>query len=82
MKPLDRFIQKLRINEAAKYKPANSRLLDIVCADGAIFLQTFNKIREGIGIGYDARRTAGCAGIFLVLISGVGDDDFQARSRA
>jgi len=50
MRPLDRFIQKLRINKAGKYIHPNSRLLDIGCADGAIFLQIPHKIQEGIGI--------------------------------
>jgi SAM-dependent methyltransferase len=50
MKPLDIFIQRLRINKTKEYVPANSRLLDIGCAGGAIFLQLQNKIREGVGI--------------------------------
>ncbi len=50
MKPIDRFIQKLRINRAKKYIPKNSRLLDIGCADGALFQQAHEKIREGIGV--------------------------------
>lgn len=50
MKPLDRLIQRFRIQKAGKYIPTNSSLLDIGCADGAIFRQLRHKIRHGVGI--------------------------------
>ncbi len=50
MKPLDRFIQKLRINKAKKYIPKNSRVLDIGCADGVLFRVLSGVVREGVGV--------------------------------
>jgi SAM-dependent methyltransferase len=50
MKPLDRLIQRLRILKAGKFIALNSRLLDIGCADGAIFKILGRKISRGIGI--------------------------------
>lgn len=73
MKPFDRFIQKLRISKAAKYIPANSRLLDIGCADGAIFQQLSNKIREGVGI--DPGISAGSKGSNFQLVRGSFPED-------
>ncbi len=50
MKTLDYVIQWLRIRKADRFIHPGSRLLDIGCADGAIFDQLGRKIREGIGI--------------------------------
>lgn len=50
MKPLDRFIQKIRINKAEKHIPSNSRVLDIGCADGMLFQKLAGKVRDGVGI--------------------------------
>lgn len=50
MKTLDSIIQWLRIRKADQFIDPDSRLLDIGCADGAIFNQLSRKIREGIGI--------------------------------
>lgn len=73
MKPFDRFIQKLRISKAAKYIPADSRLLDIGCADGAIFQQLSNKIREGVGI--DPGIPTGSNGSNFQLVRGYFPED-------
>lgn len=76
MKPLDRFIQKLRIIRAGKYVKPNSRLLDIGCADGAIFRRLRGKIREGIGIDPGIREDQ--RGDFYRLIPGRFPEDLPA----
>lgn len=50
MKRLDRVLQQWRIAQATKFIAPNSRVLDLACADGALFLQLGDRIREGIGI--------------------------------
>jgi 2-polyprenyl-3-methyl-5-hydroxy-6-metoxy-1,4-benzoquinol methylase len=77
MKSLDRFIQKLRINKANIYIPSNSRVLDIGCADGALFLQIPNKIREGIGIDPGIQNNA--KGVNFRLIRGSFPDDIPSK---
>jgi 2-polyprenyl-3-methyl-5-hydroxy-6-metoxy-1,4-benzoquinol methylase len=60
MKALDRFIQRLRIAKAAPWIAPDSRVLDIGCADGALFRQLRARIREGVGIDSELReRVAG-----------------------
>ena len=50
MKPLDKLIQILRIQKAGRHIAPNSCLLDIGCADGAIFRHLRHKIQQGVGI--------------------------------
>lgn len=50
MKPLDRFVQDLRIEKARSHIPPNSRVLDVGCHDGALFRRLGDRISEGIGI--------------------------------
>jgi 2-polyprenyl-3-methyl-5-hydroxy-6-metoxy-1,4-benzoquinol methylase len=50
MKAVDRWLQSLRIRKAAEYITTNGRVLDIGCADGALFRQLDGRIAGGIGI--------------------------------
>lgn len=53
MKTLDRILQRWRIAEAQPYIAPGARLLDIGCADGALFEQLKSHIRDSIGIDPD-----------------------------
>ncbi|MBF0595616.1 MAG: class I SAM-dependent methyltransferase [Candidatus Omnitrophica bacterium] len=57
MKAVDRIIQYLRIRKIAPYIERGSRVLDIGCADGAIFRQLRSRISEGVGIDIGRSRT-------------------------
>jgi 2-polyprenyl-3-methyl-5-hydroxy-6-metoxy-1,4-benzoquinol methylase len=50
MKQLDYVIQSLRIRKALPYIPIGSDVLDIGCADGALFKMAGNKLRQGVGV--------------------------------
>jgi len=50
VKAIDRWLQRQRIMKAAPWIPLGSRVLDVGCADGALFRQLRSKIREGVGI--------------------------------
>ncbi len=52
MTRLDHILQKWRIRKAARYLPANARVLDIGCSDGAFFEQ-LEYLRDGVGIDPD-----------------------------
>lgn len=53
MKTVDRIIQYLRIRKIRPYIAHGARVLDIGCADGALFKQLKLLIREGVGIDPD-----------------------------
>jgi 2-polyprenyl-3-methyl-5-hydroxy-6-metoxy-1,4-benzoquinol methylase len=57
MKPLDRILQEQRIARSLPWIPAGSRVLDIGCADGALFRA--GKQRIGSGVGIDLRADTG-----------------------
>ncbi len=58
MKAFDHWLQRQRIAKAAPWIPHGSRVLDIGCADGALFHQLGDRIRAGVGIDSDlAQRT-------------------------
>lgn len=50
MKALDRLLQSWRIRKAQGFIPRGARVLDVGCADGALFRQLGERIREGVGI--------------------------------
>ena len=53
MKAVDRLLQRWRIGRARPHLPRGGRVLDIGCADGAMFRQCADVIGEGIGIDPD-----------------------------
>ena len=53
MKKLDRLAQNWRIDKARPFIAAGDRVLDIGCADGALFLRLGRLIGEGIGLDPD-----------------------------
>jgi SAM-dependent methyltransferase len=52
MKTIDRMLQRWRISKARPYISPGARVLDIGCADGALFRYVFG-IREGLGVDPD-----------------------------
>jgi SAM-dependent methyltransferase len=53
MKALDRLLQRWRIRKAAPYVDESARVLDVGCADGALFRLFGERVREGVGIDAD-----------------------------
>ncbi len=53
MKQIDRLAQNWRIDKARSFIAAGDRVLDIGCADGALFLRLGGLIGEGIGLDPD-----------------------------
>ena len=53
MRSLDRLIQRLRINQVLPYVGRNSRVLDIGCADGALYDRA-SQLVEYVGIDPEA----------------------------
>lgn len=53
MNRVDRYLQHKRIAEAVRWIPAGGHVLDIGCADGALFRQASSLIQSGIGIDPD-----------------------------
>jgi 2-polyprenyl-3-methyl-5-hydroxy-6-metoxy-1,4-benzoquinol methylase len=62
---LDRLLQKWRIRKAIRYVPANSRVLDIGCADG-VFIRACNSAREAVGIDPDLGEVSETANTIFV----------------
>lgn len=54
MTPLDRLLQRMRMRVALPHIPRGGRVLDVGCADGALFRAAGSRIREGVGIDPDA----------------------------
>lgn len=57
MKRLDRILQRWRIAKVRPYIPSGARVLDIGCADGALFSQFRSHIGEMVGIDPTLRRS-------------------------
>jgi 2-polyprenyl-3-methyl-5-hydroxy-6-metoxy-1,4-benzoquinol methylase len=55
VKRFDRFLQRWRIDAAAAHVPPGARVLDVGCADGALFDRLAARIGEGVGIDPDLR---------------------------
>jgi len=62
---LDRLIQDWRIRKARRYISARARVLDIGCADGALF-RNLKFLREGVGIDPDLKDNPGLHNAELV----------------
>ncbi|HAF11486.1 MAG TPA: hypothetical protein DCK98_15590 [Chloroflexi bacterium] len=66
LKALDRFLQRWRISVAAPWIPSGARVLDVGCADGALFDVLRDRIAGGVGIDPDAATTRTREGVRLV----------------
>ena len=53
MKAFDRTLQRWRIGKIAPHLAAGGRVLDVGCADGALFRQLGDAVREGVGVDPD-----------------------------
>jgi 2-polyprenyl-3-methyl-5-hydroxy-6-metoxy-1,4-benzoquinol methylase len=68
VKALDRFLQFWRVAKVRPYIPWGARVLDIGCADGALFRLLGNQIQEGVGL--DPALTSRVKGKNFELIPG------------
>ena len=50
MKLIDRILQKWRISKALRHVPAGSRLLDVGCFEGELFIRAGKRLRGGLGM--------------------------------
>jgi 2-polyprenyl-3-methyl-5-hydroxy-6-metoxy-1,4-benzoquinol methylase len=50
MKLIDRILQKWRISKALRHVPTGSRVLDIGCFEGELFIHADNRLRGGLGM--------------------------------
>ena len=53
MKAVDRWLQSWRIRKARPFIAGGARVLDLGCADGALFRQLGQRIGEGVGLDPD-----------------------------
>jgi len=56
MKPLDRTLQQMRVRKVGPYIEAGARVLDIGCADGALY-RTIGPLARYVGVDPDAPST-------------------------
>jgi 2-polyprenyl-3-methyl-5-hydroxy-6-metoxy-1,4-benzoquinol methylase len=66
VKALDRALQRWRIAVAAPWIPSGARVLDVGCADGALFDLLRDRVAGGVGIDPDAPATHVRDGVRLV----------------
>jgi 2-polyprenyl-3-methyl-5-hydroxy-6-metoxy-1,4-benzoquinol methylase len=79
MKRFDRFLQRWRIDRAAPYVKPGARVLDVGCADGALFDRLGARIGSGVGIDPDLAAPEQ-HGVFR-LVPGRFPDDLDAGQR-
>ncbi len=72
MRRLDRVIQRLRIDQALPWISPGDRVLDVGCADGALFRRA-RHLREGVGIDPDLQTDA--QGLAATLLRGAFPED-------
>jgi 2-polyprenyl-3-methyl-5-hydroxy-6-metoxy-1,4-benzoquinol methylase len=73
VKLTDRIIQRWRISKVRRYIPQNGRVLDIGCADGALFRQLRKRIGSGVGVDPELARS-NANDRFQLLAGGVPAD--------
>lgn len=66
MKRLDFFIQRLRIRKALPFIPLRSDILDIGCAEGALFRMAGNQMGQGVGVDPGIEREVVCPNYRLI----------------
>ncbi len=72
MTPLDLLLQKWRIAQVKPWVPADARVLDIGCAEGALFEQLGNRLASGLGLDPDLKESKTC-GLYKLLPGGFPD---------
>jgi 2-polyprenyl-3-methyl-5-hydroxy-6-metoxy-1,4-benzoquinol methylase len=77
LKLVDRLLQWWRIAKVASYIKSGARVLDIGCADGALFRQLRNRVDSGVGVDLALQQSVG-SGTFQ-LIAGPVPWDVVAR---
>jgi 2-polyprenyl-3-methyl-5-hydroxy-6-metoxy-1,4-benzoquinol methylase len=73
VKALDRVLQRWRIGVVASWIPQGARVLDVGCADGALFDALRHRIAGGVGIDPDTPATELRPGVRLVRGAFPGD---------
>ncbi|MDP9276260.1 MAG: class I SAM-dependent methyltransferase [Chloroflexota bacterium] len=79
MKTIDRLLQRRRIAKAAPFIDQGARVLDIGCADGALFRALAKRIARGVGIDPDLAGDRGDGTIRLVR--GRFPDDLRTKEQ-
>lgn len=72
LKFTDRLLQRWRIAKVQRYIRPGARVLDVGCADGALFRQMRKRIGSGIGIDYALEQSVS-AGPFKLIAGSLSD---------
>lgn len=82
LKLMDRLLQRWRIAKVQRYIPVGASVLDVGCADGALFRQLNKRIRSGVGVDYALEESVsgGPFKLFAGSLSdyGAADEAFDA----